>query len=260
MSKKTLKRGVGGSTDRFIKMPHFMLKSPAYRTMPDSAKALLTEVWLRYNGVNNGEISFSCREATTFLGWSHATAARMFDVLIERGFLVVVRESTFDRKKIARTWRITVEPYHSEPETKDFMRWQPPATVALAKNHFLVSPVRHDSRTRETPPVESAATVSPVRLSAPFWPAPQSHQCDTYSIPCRPAPAPHPIRRGWKPSGFTRQRAREDLGMRHGETHDLTRSFRDHHLNINDESADWNQVWLDFVRLRVTERRQREEK
>ena len=62
MSRKKLRRSVGGSTDRFVQIPHYLLKSGAWRTMPDSAKSLLIEVWVRYNGVNNGEISFACSE------------------------------------------------------------------------------------------------------------------------------------------------------------------------------------------------------
>ena len=64
MTKK-LKRGVGRSSDRFVMLPHYLIKSQAWRTMPALAKALLLEVWVRYNGANNGEISFSGTMATT---------------------------------------------------------------------------------------------------------------------------------------------------------------------------------------------------
>ena len=86
MSKKKLKRGVGGSTDRFVLLPHYMLKSAAWRSLPSYAKALLIEVWVRHNGVNNGEISFGCGEASKTLDFGKTTAKRMFDVLVERGF------------------------------------------------------------------------------------------------------------------------------------------------------------------------------
>jgi hypothetical protein len=160
MSRKKLKRGVGGSSDRFIRLPHYMIKCHAYRTMHASAKALFTEVWLRHNGVNNGEISFSCREAAELLGWSYKTAARMFAILIERGFLVVVRESKFDRKKIARIWRITSEPYHGEPPTKEFMRWRPDVIVAREPKSFPSVTGDTHSVTGVHYPEESDPTVS----------------------------------------------------------------------------------------------------
>jgi hypothetical protein len=109
--KRNLKRAVGGSdpTVRHVRLKHYLLNSQAWMTMPEAACKLLLDVWKRHNGVNNGEISYGCREAQQ-IGLHRATAARMFDILIERGFLVVIRESTFGRKKISRTWRITAEP------------------------------------------------------------------------------------------------------------------------------------------------------
>jgi hypothetical protein len=118
MSQRRLKRGVGGSTVRFVWLHHYLLNSQAWQTMPEAACKLLIDVWKRYNGVNNGEISYGCREAQK-IGISQWKAARMFKILIERGFLAVVRESTFGRKKIARTWRITAEAAGGKEATKD---------------------------------------------------------------------------------------------------------------------------------------------
>lgn len=64
------------------------------------------------------------REAEA-LGISKSTAARMFAILEERGFLKIVRNSGFSVKiKMARTWRITAEPTGEERATNDFMRYQ----------------------------------------------------------------------------------------------------------------------------------------
>jgi hypothetical protein len=100
-----------------------MLRSEAWRTLPSDAKALLIAVWQRHNGVNNGEISFSVREAE-LTGLSKSVAARMFDVLIERGFLKVATDSAFHVKtRLARTWQLTMEPRGDHAPTRDFMRW-----------------------------------------------------------------------------------------------------------------------------------------
>ena len=47
-----------------------MLEISPLPRLHDAAKALSTEVWLRHNGVNNGEISFGCSEAPALLGWT----------------------------------------------------------------------------------------------------------------------------------------------------------------------------------------------
>ena len=49
--------------ERWVGLPHYMLKAPAWRSMTPNAKALLIDVWQRYNGTNNGEIGYSVREA-----------------------------------------------------------------------------------------------------------------------------------------------------------------------------------------------------
>jgi hypothetical protein len=64
------------SYERFVALPHYMLRSPAWKTLPADAKALLIAVWERHNGMNNGEISYSVREAKE-IGLSKSVTARM---------------------------------------------------------------------------------------------------------------------------------------------------------------------------------------
>jgi hypothetical protein len=86
--KKKLKRGVGRSdpTVRFVWLHHHVIKSAAWESLPGHAIKLLIDVWKRHNGENNDEIAYGCREAQQ-IGISQWQAGRMFDVLIDRGFL-----------------------------------------------------------------------------------------------------------------------------------------------------------------------------
>ncbi len=114
------------SSQRFIALPHYMLKSPAWKTLSPNAKALLIEVWARHNGFNNGTISYSVREAEE-IGISYSTAARAFSELIDRGFLRVRRDSRFTQKtREARLWEITAEQCDGNKAAADFVRWQAP--------------------------------------------------------------------------------------------------------------------------------------
>jgi hypothetical protein len=118
-------RKLSGS-DRFVLLPHYMLKSSAWKSLSPNAKALLLEVWVRHNGFNNGEISYAVREAEA-IGMHHSTASRAFDELIEKNFLRVTRDSAFHVKtRHARLWEITAEGCDGKPASKDFMRWSPP--------------------------------------------------------------------------------------------------------------------------------------
>ena len=85
VSRKKLKRGVGGSSDRFIQIPHYMIDSPAWRGLPGDAVKALIQVWRHHNGVNNGEISFACSEAPETLGWVNRILAD------ERGIVISAR-------------------------------------------------------------------------------------------------------------------------------------------------------------------------
>src|SRR6266568_5114699 len=69
------------STERWIRLPHHLLRCPAWVTMSPRAKALLLHLWERHNGVNNGEISYSIREADE-IGISSSAAARALRELI----------------------------------------------------------------------------------------------------------------------------------------------------------------------------------
>lgn len=103
-----------------------MLNSMAWAHLSPNAKALMVQVWKRYNGYNNGEISYSVREAMDEIHMSKNTAARAFLECIEKGFLKVRRASSFTLKtKEARLWEITAEPCEGRSASKDFMKWQP---------------------------------------------------------------------------------------------------------------------------------------
>lgn len=182
MSRKR-KRGKG-DYERFVGLPHFMLKSPAWLTMSPNAKALLIDVWRRHNGVNNGEISYSVREAAA-IGLGHSAAARAFAELIERGFLRVSRESSFAFKlKKARTWILTAERLNDQPSTRDFMRWCASSAESTRKTQSR----QEDTQSHQRDPEDICARklpsmVPPEGLSRAVDAAPQSPQRDTYILP-----------------------------------------------------------------------------
>jgi hypothetical protein len=120
MSRRRKRPGKG---DPFIMLPHYLVKTPAWRSLPADAVKVLIDVWVRHNGVNNGEIAYGVREAAE-IGITKTPAGRMLHVLIERGFLVIMRDGAFNvGNRKTRMWRLTAEPYHEQKATKDFMRW-----------------------------------------------------------------------------------------------------------------------------------------
>ena len=116
----------GRSTNipRFVMLHHYVIDSPAYRSLSCTARSLLIEVWRRHNGRNNGHISFSIREAAEGAGVSNGTAVKALRELEDRGFLKARQRGSFHLKiRHATEWTLTGEDFNNQPATKDFMRW-----------------------------------------------------------------------------------------------------------------------------------------
>lgn len=113
---------------RHVRLYHWLLKSPAWQSLPPNARAIYIEMAARYNGANNGRISFSVREAVHLLRIGKSTASRELARLQERGFVVITKQSAFSLKtKMATEWRLTefACDLYNTFATKDFMRWVP---------------------------------------------------------------------------------------------------------------------------------------
>lgn len=98
-------------TDRFTRLPHKLLSSPAYRSLSPNARALLVELSTMDNGGNNGRLWLSERDAARRMGVSCQKVARnAFTELASAGVIVMTRNSNFDRKTglgRAREWALT---------------------------------------------------------------------------------------------------------------------------------------------------------
>ncbi len=127
-SKKRKKLNAFGmsSVVRHVRLYHWLLDCPAWRALSPGASRLLIEVWKRHNGQNNGQISYSVREAAVALGCTRNTASKRFHELEDKGFLKTRRRGSFDCKvRHATTWEVTAERCDDKAASKDFMGWRP---------------------------------------------------------------------------------------------------------------------------------------
>ena len=129
MSMSKIKRKVKALSDRTQKNKRFVLfdydqiESQAFRCLTGGALKLLIMVRKRFNGINNGHISFSVREGRDLLGYSVNTISRYFDELVDKGFLKVKEKGSFSyKKRHASTWIITSDEYHNQ-KSRDFKNW-----------------------------------------------------------------------------------------------------------------------------------------
>ncbi len=116
-------RSKGG--ERFVKLPYWLLDSPAWLALKPAARSLYVELSKRYNGSNNGEISMSVREAAKLVRIAKDTATKTFYELEEKGFILRNECGSFNWKlRHATTWFLTQHPVHGVSPTKEFMRWR----------------------------------------------------------------------------------------------------------------------------------------
>ena len=142
---------------RFIALEHGMMNSPAYQALTGDSLKLLLAVWKRHDGQNNGEISFSTREAADLLRGNKNTAARRFAELQELGFLAAEQKGAFSVKlKRATLWRLTCEPSKGQPPTRDYQHWRPAPTVSPRDTNGI----RHRYREPQKPS-NKVVSVSP---------------------------------------------------------------------------------------------------
>lgn len=98
-----------------------MLSSPAYLSLSAQAKALMPLMQKHWTAA--GPVGFGVRQAQEEIPCSRTLALRVFDELVDAGFIVMVDESLFCSRAQSktRTWRLTWLPcWNNRPPTNDW--------------------------------------------------------------------------------------------------------------------------------------------
>lgn len=122
------RKGRSKGKEQHVRLTYKMIESAAFRALQPEAIALYIHVAHRYQGGDsNGNIAFSTREAATVLKMSKNTAAKLFNELVEKGFLKIAQGSCFNFKhKKARRWELTQWPLnHGVAPSNDWLYWRP---------------------------------------------------------------------------------------------------------------------------------------
>jgi hypothetical protein len=115
---KRKKRG-----EPFVKLTRFMVTHPSWYDLSPGARCIYIELRRRFNGINNGEITLSCREAAMVAKCGKGTATKLLNELTEHGYIKPEIRGRF-RNRFASTWRLTNEEYHGQQKTDDWVRWK----------------------------------------------------------------------------------------------------------------------------------------
>ena len=106
-----------------VVMSRFLLNHENYLTLPPQAKILMQLMQEQWR--DEKEVDYGIREASDKIPCSRATAAKAFNILRERGFIVLVDESMFSSRtnSKSRTWRLTWMPFCGRKPTNDWEIW-----------------------------------------------------------------------------------------------------------------------------------------
>jgi hypothetical protein len=126
-TKKKLKNlsASGQHHKRFVLYDYGLLQTEAFKYLTGGAFKLLTVLRMRFNGINNGFISMSVREAATSINVSKETIAKYFNELINKGFVKLKQKGSFGfKKRHASTWILTMEEDQQGNKPRTFKHWK----------------------------------------------------------------------------------------------------------------------------------------
>lgn len=114
------------SKGKFIMLRHDIYDSEAWRSLSPKARCVWLELARRYNGINNGDIGLSNREAGKACNISKNTGGKALIELEEKGFIKVTAYSGFKNKyRVANRYALTHERYQDKPPTNEWRNWKP---------------------------------------------------------------------------------------------------------------------------------------
>lgn len=117
-----------GKAEPFIRLHRGVTGSAAWKSLSCEARALLLLVWERHNGINNGAIPLSHREARDALRIGNDKLRKAFMELQDKGFLIARQKGSFKWKVAsgagrATEWEITTERCDGSPPDGSYRNW-----------------------------------------------------------------------------------------------------------------------------------------
>jgi hypothetical protein len=124
------KRGRSKGSPPFIRLPHAINDHPSFQALSPEAKAIYLAIRRRYNGINNGSIAMSVRDAAAICHCGTGKAHRALKMLESHGFIRITTPGLVHGvARRATMYRLTdeVDPISGAAPTRDFTAWKPPA-------------------------------------------------------------------------------------------------------------------------------------
>ena len=126
MKNRHNQTGRSDAEARHVRLYHWIMRTQAWKALKPLDRAVYVEIASRYNGSNNGLISFSVREAAIAMQLTKSPAAIAFKNLEDTGFIVCTTKGGFSvNNRRATEWRLTefTCDITKQLASKEFTRW-----------------------------------------------------------------------------------------------------------------------------------------
>lgn len=124
--RRVLSNGRSKDNPRHVRWYRWMTSCPAFLDLDPYATRVLLELYMLFNGSNNGEIFLSIREGARRCGIAKNTVSRALKSLVSHGFIRRRAEEPIHfNLREARCWILTEFGFGGRAPTKDFMEWRP---------------------------------------------------------------------------------------------------------------------------------------
>ena len=108
---------------QFVQVPHELLESAAYRSLPSAARCLLFEFMRLVWPNRNGKIGMSHEKAAELISCTKKTAGKHIEMLLQRGFIKLVKGELWQQRK-AREYAVTSATRQGRSPTFEYLSWQ----------------------------------------------------------------------------------------------------------------------------------------
>ena len=125
-----VKKQIGSPRAKFTTLNLYVTDTPAWRAVRTTSHSLFIILCLEWNGPNynnNGKITLSARQAAEKMGVSRDTAARAFQDLQAKGFIVVTKGGSLGVEGHGRCpeYEITCIQMPHRDKSNLFLHWTP---------------------------------------------------------------------------------------------------------------------------------------
>ena len=128
--KPAFKKSYGSPKSKFTAVMLYVVDTDAWRALGTASHSLFLLLNLEWNGPNynnNGKITLSVRQAAERMGVSRDTAARAFQDLQAKGFIIVTKGGSLGVEGHGRCpeYEITCIQMPHRDKSNSFLKWTP---------------------------------------------------------------------------------------------------------------------------------------